>query len=159
MHKNLHTSINHVVLNPIFNQWNHSNQYQCIFKYLDMCLTVSKRKDFLLQQLVQTNSFKSSFWLFSILCFSPSRSDTTPLLNNSTQDRMFDTMSVEIEQLLAKVSKFSWASGPWKAGKKTVIRTALDLCQDSCLSSRKEQTAGSTSPCSLRWTLECLNVV
>lgn len=32
-------------------------------------------------------------------------SDTTPLLNNSTQDRMFETMSVEIEQLLAKVSK------------------------------------------------------
>ncbi|XP_059932289.1 Golgi SNAP receptor complex member 1 isoform X1 [Gadus macrocephalus] len=31
-------------------------------------------------------------------------SDTTPLLNNSSQDRMFDTMSVEIEQLLAKYS-------------------------------------------------------
>ncbi|XP_067362553.1 Golgi SNAP receptor complex member 1 isoform X2 [Channa argus] len=31
------------------------------------------------------------------------RSDTTPLLNNSTQDRMFDTMSVEIEQLLTKL--------------------------------------------------------
>ncbi|XP_077578169.1 Golgi SNAP receptor complex member 1 isoform X1 [Stigmatopora nigra] len=31
-------------------------------------------------------------------------SDTTPLLNNSTQDRMFDTMSVEIEQLLAKLT-------------------------------------------------------
>lgn len=30
-------------------------------------------------------------------------SDTTPLLSNSTQDRMFETMSVEIEQLLAKV--------------------------------------------------------
>lgn len=48
----------------------------------------------------QTNSAVSLFLIFS---FSP-RSDTTPLLNNSTQDRMFDTMSVEIEQLLAKVS-------------------------------------------------------
>lgn len=55
------------------------------------------------------------------LAFSSSRSDTTPLLNNSTQDRMFDTMSVEIEQLLAKVSKFSLTSGPWKASKKTVM--------------------------------------
>ncbi|XP_076831964.1 Golgi SNAP receptor complex member 1 isoform X1 [Brachyhypopomus gauderio] len=33
-----------------------------------------------------------------------SSSDTTPLLNNSTQDRMFETMSVEIEQLLAKLT-------------------------------------------------------
>uniref|UniRef100_A0A7N8YAY8 Golgi SNAP receptor complex member 1 n=1 Tax=Mastacembelus armatus TaxID=205130 RepID=A0A7N8YAY8_9TELE len=50
---------------------------------------------------------------FSKLCtsYSGSRegrradtSDTTPLLNNSTQDRMFDTMSVEIEQLLAKLT-------------------------------------------------------
>lgn len=40
-----------------------------------------------------------------LYCFSSFRSDTTPLLNNSTQDRMFDTMSVEIEQLLAKVSQ------------------------------------------------------
>ncbi|ROK28216.1 Golgi SNAP receptor complex member 1 [Anabarilius grahami] len=49
---------------------------------------------------------------FSKLCtsYSSSRdgrrgdssSDTTPLLCNSTQDRMFETMSVEIEQLLAK---------------------------------------------------------
>ncbi|KAM6946308.1 Golgi SNAP receptor complex member 1 [Aplochiton taeniatus] len=30
--------------------------------------------------------------------------DTTPLLNHSTQDRMFDTISVEIEQLLAKLT-------------------------------------------------------
>uniref|UniRef100_A0A8C6KAR2 Golgi SNAP receptor complex member 1 n=1 Tax=Nothobranchius furzeri TaxID=105023 RepID=A0A8C6KAR2_NOTFU len=50
---------------------------------------------------------------FSKLCtsYSSSRdgrrgetSDTTPLLNNSSQDRMFDTMSVEIEQLLAKLT-------------------------------------------------------
>uniref|UniRef100_A0A3Q3GZY5 Golgi SNAP receptor complex member 1 n=1 Tax=Labrus bergylta TaxID=56723 RepID=A0A3Q3GZY5_9LABR len=50
---------------------------------------------------------------FSKLCtsYSSSRdgrrgdtSDTTPLLNNSTQDRMFDTMSVEIEQLLSKLT-------------------------------------------------------
>ncbi|TNN34941.1 Golgi SNAP receptor complex member 1 [Liparis tanakae] len=51
---------------------------------------------------------------FSKLCtsYSSSRdgrrgdatSDTTPLLNNSTQDRMFDTMSVEMEQLLAKLT-------------------------------------------------------
>ncbi|XP_038829320.1 Golgi SNAP receptor complex member 1-like isoform X1 [Salvelinus namaycush] len=33
-----------------------------------------------------------------------SNSDTAPLLNNSTQDRMFETMSVEIEQLLAKLT-------------------------------------------------------
>ncbi|TNN01900.1 Golgi SNAP receptor complex member 1 [Takifugu rubripes] len=50
---------------------------------------------------------------FSKLCTSYSScrdggprdtSDTTPLLNNSTQDRMFDTMSVEIEHLLAKLT-------------------------------------------------------
>ncbi|KAG5269178.1 hypothetical protein AALO_G00199150 [Alosa alosa] len=50
---------------------------------------------------------------FSKLCtsYSSSRdgrrgdsSDTTPLLNNSTQDRMFEAMSVEIEQLLAKLT-------------------------------------------------------
>ncbi|XP_055081976.1 Golgi SNAP receptor complex member 1 isoform X2 [Periophthalmus magnuspinnatus] len=50
---------------------------------------------------------------FSKLCTSYSScrdarrsdtSDTTPLLNNSTQDRMFDTMSVELEQLLAKLT-------------------------------------------------------
>lgn len=34
----------------------------------------------------------------------PDSSDTTPLLNNSSQDRMFETMAVEIEQLLAKVT-------------------------------------------------------
>lgn len=39
--------------------------------------------------------------LSSSPCFS--NSDTAPLLNNSTQDRMFETMSGEIEQLLAKV--------------------------------------------------------
>ncbi|XP_026138024.1 Golgi SNAP receptor complex member 1 isoform X1 [Carassius auratus] len=51
---------------------------------------------------------------FSKLCtsYSSSRdgrrgdssSDTAPLLSNSTQDRMFETMSVEIEQLLAKLT-------------------------------------------------------
>lgn len=33
-------------------------------------------------------------------------SDTTPLLNGSSQDRMFETMAIEIEQLLARVSAF-----------------------------------------------------
>ncbi|XP_051963181.1 Golgi SNAP receptor complex member 1 [Xyrauchen texanus] len=50
---------------------------------------------------------------FSKLCTSYNSSrdgrrgdscDTTPLLCNSTQDRMFETMSVEIEQLLAKLT-------------------------------------------------------
>jgi len=50
---------------------------------------------------------------FSKLCTSYSSTrdgrrgesaDTTPLLNNSTQDRMFDTMTVELEQLLAKLT-------------------------------------------------------
>ncbi|KAK1158329.1 Golgi SNAP receptor complex member 1 isoform X3 [Acipenser oxyrinchus oxyrinchus] len=51
---------------------------------------------------------------FSKLCtsYSSSRegrrdrysSDTTPLLNNSSEDRMFETMAVEIEQLLAKLT-------------------------------------------------------
>lgn len=36
--------------------------------------------------------------------FSPLSSDTTPLLNGSSQDRMFETMAVEIEQLLGKVT-------------------------------------------------------
>ncbi|NXS69448.1 GOSR1 protein, partial [Pandion haliaetus] len=31
-------------------------------------------------------------------------SDTTPLLNGSSQDRMFETMAVEIEQLLGKLT-------------------------------------------------------
>jgi Golgi SNAP receptor complex protein 1 len=33
-------------------------------------------------------------------------SDTTPLLNGSSQDRMFETMAIEIEQLLARVSDY-----------------------------------------------------
>ncbi|NWR76371.1 GOSR1 protein, partial [Centropus bengalensis] len=51
---------------------------------------------------------------FSKLCtsYSSSRdgrrdrysSDTTPLLNGSSQDRMFETMAVEIEQLLGKLT-------------------------------------------------------
>uniref|UniRef100_A0A8B9VVD4 Golgi SNAP receptor complex member 1 n=1 Tax=Anas zonorhyncha TaxID=75864 RepID=A0A8B9VVD4_9AVES len=49
---------------------------------------------------------------FSKLCTSYSggrdgrrdSSDTTPLLNGSSQDRMFETMAVEIEQLLGKVT-------------------------------------------------------
>lgn len=39
------------------------------------------------------------------LFFSPISSDTTPLLNGSSQDRMFETMAVEIEQLLGKVTQ------------------------------------------------------
>uniref|UniRef100_A0A8C4PLG0 Golgi SNAP receptor complex member 1 n=1 Tax=Equus asinus asinus TaxID=83772 RepID=A0A8C4PLG0_EQUAS len=31
-------------------------------------------------------------------------SDTTPLLNGSSQDRMFETMAIEIEQLLARLT-------------------------------------------------------
>ncbi|XP_009987030.1 PREDICTED: Golgi SNAP receptor complex member 1, partial [Tauraco erythrolophus] len=49
---------------------------------------------------------------FSKLCTSSSSardgrrdsSDTTPLLNGSSQDRMFETMAVEIEQLLGKLT-------------------------------------------------------
>ncbi|KAG6928511.1 golgi SNAP receptor complex member 1, partial [Chelydra serpentina] len=51
---------------------------------------------------------------FSKLCTSYSHSsaregrrdssDTTPLLNGSSQDRMFETMAVEIEQLLGRVN-------------------------------------------------------
>ncbi|XP_068765855.1 Golgi SNAP receptor complex member 1 isoform X4 [Struthio camelus] len=49
---------------------------------------------------------------FSKLCTSYSgardgrrdSSDTTPLLNGSSQDRMFETMAVEIEQLLGKLT-------------------------------------------------------
>ncbi|XP_028937882.1 Golgi SNAP receptor complex member 1 isoform X2 [Ornithorhynchus anatinus] len=51
---------------------------------------------------------------FSKLCTSYSHSnvrdgrrdssDTTPLLNGSSQDRMFETMAVEIEQLLARLT-------------------------------------------------------
>lgn len=58
----------------------------------------------------RTISLSSCLWrllgqIFLVLYLYSS--DTTPLLNNSTQDRMFETMSVEIEQLLAKVSRFS----------------------------------------------------
>nr|XP_042138355.1 Golgi SNAP receptor complex member 1 isoform X2 [Peromyscus maniculatus bairdii] len=51
---------------------------------------------------------------FSKLCTSHSHSsardggrdssDTTPLLNGSSQDRMFETMAIEIEQLLARLT-------------------------------------------------------
>ncbi|OBS80667.1 hypothetical protein A6R68_21123, partial [Neotoma lepida] len=51
---------------------------------------------------------------FSKLCTSYSHSsardggrdssDTTPLLNGSSQDRMFETMAIEIEQLLARLT-------------------------------------------------------
>lgn len=39
-------------------------------------------------------------------------SDTTPLLNGSSQDRMFETMAVEIEQLLGKVTQVTPALLP-----------------------------------------------
>lgn len=61
--------------------------------------------------LTQESLYKKLDEVIPILCFSFLRSDTTPLLNNSTQDRMFDTMSVEIEQLLAKVSKTKVTKG------------------------------------------------
>ncbi|XP_026545886.1 Golgi SNAP receptor complex member 1, partial [Notechis scutatus] len=38
------------------------------------------------------------------VCCSLLSSDTTPLLNGSSQDRMFEAMAVEIEQLLGKLT-------------------------------------------------------
>ena len=37
-------------------------------------------------------------------------SDTVPLLNKSSSDHMFETMAMEIEQLLAKVTMATMAS-------------------------------------------------
>uniref|UniRef100_A0A667WU05 Golgi SNAP receptor complex member 1 n=1 Tax=Myripristis murdjan TaxID=586833 RepID=A0A667WU05_9TELE len=85
---------------------------------------------------------------FSKLCtsYSSSRdgrrgdtSDTTPLLNNSTQDRMFDTMSVEIEQLLAKLTAVNdkmaeYTSTPGTASLNAALMHTLqrhrDILQD-----------------------------
>lgn len=50
------------------------------------------------KELGLSNGFSLMELLFS--------SDTTPLLNGSSQDRMFETMAIEIEQLLARVSTF-----------------------------------------------------
>lgn len=61
---------------------------------------------------------------------------------------MFDTMSVEIEQLLAKVSKSSRSSGPWNAGQR----------ESFYFLPREEQTGDFTSLQSLQQTLEHLNV-
>ncbi|KAI3354321.1 hypothetical protein L3Q82_018855 [Scortum barcoo] len=77
--------------------------------------------------------------VFSSLCFSSSRSDTTPLLNNSTQDRMFDTMSVEIEQLLAKLTAVNdkmaeYTNAPGAASLNAALMHTLqrhrDILQD-----------------------------
>uniref|UniRef100_A0A3Q2Y5Q3 Golgi SNAP receptor complex member 1 n=1 Tax=Hippocampus comes TaxID=109280 RepID=A0A3Q2Y5Q3_HIPCM len=66
-------------------------------------------------------------------------SDTTPLLNNSTQDRMFDTMSVEIEQLLAKLTAVNdkmaeYTNGPGTASLNAALMHTLqrhrDILQD-----------------------------
>uniref|UniRef100_A0AAX7THX7 Golgi SNAP receptor complex member 1 n=1 Tax=Astatotilapia calliptera TaxID=8154 RepID=A0AAX7THX7_ASTCA len=85
---------------------------------------------------------------FSKLCtsYSSSRdgrrgdtSDTTPLLNNSTQDRMFDTMSVEIEQLLAKLTAVNdkmaeYTNSPGAAALNAALMHTLqrhrDILQD-----------------------------
>ncbi|KAG7225980.1 hypothetical protein INR49_018581 [Caranx melampygus] len=85
---------------------------------------------------------------FSKLCtsYSSSRdgcrgdtSDTTPLLNNSTQDRMFDTMSVEIEQLLAKLTAVNdkmaeYTNAPGTASLNAALMHTLqrhrDILQD-----------------------------
>uniref|UniRef100_A0A8B9HIW2 Golgi SNAP receptor complex member 1 n=1 Tax=Astyanax mexicanus TaxID=7994 RepID=A0A8B9HIW2_ASTMX len=87
---------------------------------------------------------------FSKLCtsYSSSRdgrrgdrylSDTTPLLNNSTQDRMFETMSVEIEQLLAKLTGINdkmaeYASTPGVTSHNAALMHTLqrhrDILQD-----------------------------
>ncbi|KAK0149041.1 Golgi SNAP receptor complex member 1 [Merluccius polli] len=66
-------------------------------------------------------------------------SDTTPLLNNSSQDRMFDTMSVEIEQLLAKLTGVNdkmaeYTSTPGAASLNAALMHTLqrhrDILQD-----------------------------
>uniref|UniRef100_A0A8C4E2J8 Golgi SNAP receptor complex member 1 n=1 Tax=Dicentrarchus labrax TaxID=13489 RepID=A0A8C4E2J8_DICLA len=85
---------------------------------------------------------------FSKLCtsYSSSRdgrrgdsSDTTPLLNNSTQDRMFETMSVEIEQLLAKLTAVNdkmaeYTNAPGTASLNAALMHTLqrhrDILQD-----------------------------
>ena len=38
------------------------------------------------------------------MCFPSSSSDSSPLLNASNSERMFDTMALEIERLLIRVS-------------------------------------------------------
>ncbi|KAM9319159.1 Golgi SNAP receptor complex member 1 [Pholidichthys leucotaenia] len=83
---------------------------------------------------------------FSKLCTSYNRdgrrgdtSDTTPLLNNSTQDRMFETMSVEIEQLLEKLTAVNdkmaeYTNSPGAASLNAALMHTLqrhrDILQD-----------------------------
>ncbi|XP_069471344.1 Golgi SNAP receptor complex member 1 isoform X2 [Ambystoma mexicanum] len=66
-------------------------------------------------------------------------SDTTPLLNGSTQDRMFETMAVEIEQLLAKLTGVNdkmaeYSSTPGTASVNAALMHTLqrhrDILQD-----------------------------
>uniref|UniRef100_A0A4W3IJC9 Golgi SNAP receptor complex member 1 n=1 Tax=Callorhinchus milii TaxID=7868 RepID=A0A4W3IJC9_CALMI len=79
--------------------------------------TSSRRERHLRKQARQLeNELDLKLVSFSKLCTSYSgnstrdgrrdrySSDTTPLLNGSSQDRMFETMAVEIEQLLAKLT-------------------------------------------------------
>ncbi|XP_036392871.1 Golgi SNAP receptor complex member 1 [Megalops cyprinoides] len=85
---------------------------------------------------------------FSKLCTSYSSShdrhhgdssDTTPLLNNSTQGRLFETMAVEIEQLLAKLTGVNdklaeYISTPGVASQNAALMHTLqrhrDILQD-----------------------------
>lgn len=58
-------------------------------------------------------------------------SDTTPLLNGSSQDRMFETMAVEIEQLLGKVTRVTLGLFQ-HLGNVTVRVSVMDIRKSEC---------------------------
>lgn len=58
-------------------------------------------------------------------------SDTTPLLNGSSQDRMFETMAVEIEQLLGKVTRVTLGLFQY-LGNVTVRVSVMDIRKSEC---------------------------
>ncbi|TRZ24333.1 hypothetical protein HGM15179_002781 [Zosterops borbonicus] len=78
------------------------------------CSSFNKRHNLRKQARQLENELDLKLVSFSKLCTSYSgardgrrdrySSDTTPLLNGSSQDRMFETMAVEIEQLLGKLT-------------------------------------------------------
>uniref|UniRef100_A0A669EBU6 Golgi SNAP receptor complex member 1 n=2 Tax=Oreochromis TaxID=8139 RepID=A0A669EBU6_ORENI len=110
--------------------------------------SVTPRNDLRKQARQLENELDLKLVSFSKLCtsYSSSRdgrrgdtSDTTPLLNNSTQDRMFDTMSVEIEQLLAKLTAVNdkmaeYTNAPGAAALNAALMHTLqrhrDILQD-----------------------------
>ncbi|KAF5911672.1 hypothetical protein HPG69_015649 [Diceros bicornis minor] len=89
-------------------------QQVCIARVVQVSSYVLLLLDLRKQARQLENELDLKLVSFSKLCTSYSHSsardgrrdssDTTPLLNGSSQDRMFETMAIEIEQLLARLT-------------------------------------------------------